>query len=61
MEVPALEIARQLTLIEQDFLFELVPAKDLINVASDKSPPLANLIDWTNRVCNRWLRNSGAR
>ena len=51
MEVPALEVARQLTLIEQDHLFDLIPAKDLINVASEqKSPALANWINWTNRV-----------
>ena len=50
MDVPSEEFARQLTLIEQDLFSAINPSKDLIKVSDSKSKPVADLIDWSNRV-----------
>eukprot|EP01094_Clydonella_sp_ATCC50884_P024055 TRINITY_DN5930_c0_g1_i1.p1 TRINITY_DN5930_c0_g1~~TRINITY_DN5930_c0_g1_i1.p1 ORF type:complete len:723 (+),score=200.13 TRINITY_DN5930_c0_g1_i1:212-2170(+) len=54
MDVPAEEFARQLTLIEQDFLLGIHPCVDMINVSKQKSNPVQKIIDWSNRL-SAWV------
>ena len=47
-----MEVARQLTLVEQRMFLAIRPPRDMVAVATEKSRPVQAFIAWTNTV--RW-------
>ena len=50
IDLHPIELARQLSLLEQEFFLRIDPPRDMVNISDTKSAPVARWTQWSNRV-----------